>query len=234
MNRGPGAHRCDLAEHKLTTSGLVDPENAKKLGQFAGVDAIVIGIVTPLSGTIRLTVEVLATDSAKVLAAASGDIPKTNSIRQVMGEKEIPEPTSTPSVPRAEIVQPQVPTVAKESEFVRGRALSEGDGVTKDLVEAARCFRRAADLGYAPAQHRLGVAYAKGWGVPRSDTEAVSWYRKAAEQGVAEAQHDLGVRCIQGKGTQMNIVEGIEWYRKSAAQGWQESIRDLKDRGLYP
>src|SRR6266487_307295 len=27
-----------LAEHKLTATGLVDPENAKKLGQFAGVD----------------------------------------------------------------------------------------------------------------------------------------------------------------------------------------------------
>jgi TolB-like protein len=91
-----------LAEHKLTTSGLVDPENAKKLGQFAGVDAIVIGTITPLSGTIRLTVEVLATDSARVLAATSADIPKTNSIRHLIGEPEIPEPTPTPSVPLGE------------------------------------------------------------------------------------------------------------------------------------
>ena len=30
-----------LAEHKLTMSGLVDPENAKKLGRFAGIDATV-------------------------------------------------------------------------------------------------------------------------------------------------------------------------------------------------
>jgi hypothetical protein len=46
---------------------------------------------------------VLATDSAKVLAAASGDIPKTNSIRDVMGEKEIPEPTPTSQVQRTDI-----------------------------------------------------------------------------------------------------------------------------------
>src|SRR5215468_7972996 len=32
-----------LAEHKLTASGLVDPENAKKLGMFAGVDALILG-----------------------------------------------------------------------------------------------------------------------------------------------------------------------------------------------
>jgi TolB-like protein len=91
-----------LAEHQLTASGLVDPENAKKLGQFAGLDAIVIGTITPLSGTIRVTVKVLATDSAKLLAAASADIPKTNSIRDVMGEPEIAEPMPTPQVQRTE------------------------------------------------------------------------------------------------------------------------------------
>jgi Sel1 repeat len=122
-----------------------------------------------------------------------------------------------------------------ETEFNRGRALSKGGtGSAKDLAMAANSFRHAADLGYAPAQQQLAVAYAKGWGVPPSDREAVFWYRKAANQGFAEAQHDLGVRCIQGKGTPKNVAVGIEWYRKSAAQGWQESIQDLRDRGLYP
>src|SRR5689334_739782 len=36
-----------LAEHKLTATGLIDPENAKKLGQFAGVDALILGTITP-------------------------------------------------------------------------------------------------------------------------------------------------------------------------------------------
>jgi Sel1 repeat len=122
-----------------------------------------------------------------------------------------------------------------ETEFDRGRALSKGGtGSSKDLAMAANSFRHAADLGYAPAQQQLAVAYAKGWGVPPSDIEAVFWYRKAANQGFAEAQHDLGVRCIQGKGTAKNVAVGIEWYRKSAAQGWQESIQDLRDRELYP
>ena len=29
----------------MTATGLVDPENAKKLGQFAGVDALIIGTI---------------------------------------------------------------------------------------------------------------------------------------------------------------------------------------------
>jgi hypothetical protein len=94
----------------------VDPENAKKLGQFAGLDTIVIGTITPLSGTIRVTVKVLATDSAKLLGAASADIPKTNSIRAVMGEPEIPEPTPSQSAPRAELVPPHAPTGSDEVE----------------------------------------------------------------------------------------------------------------------
>ncbi len=36
-----------LAEHKLTATGLVDPENAKKLGMFAGVDALILGTIIP-------------------------------------------------------------------------------------------------------------------------------------------------------------------------------------------
>jgi TolB-like protein len=105
-----------LAEHQLTASGLVDPENAKKLGQFAGLDAIVIGTITPLSGTIRVTVKVLATDSAKLLAAASADLPKTNSIRAVMGEPEIAEPTPTPQMQRTEapVEQPIPPRKATD------------------------------------------------------------------------------------------------------------------------
>src|SRR5690242_7187921 len=34
-----------LAEHKLTATGLVDPEYSKKLGQFAGVDALILGTI---------------------------------------------------------------------------------------------------------------------------------------------------------------------------------------------
>lgn len=74
-----------MDEHKLTMSGLVqDPENAKKLGQLAGVDAIVIGTLTPLTNSVRVTIKVLATDSAKLVGAARGNLSKTGSIQQLM------------------------------------------------------------------------------------------------------------------------------------------------------
>ena len=53
-----------LAEHKLTAEGLVDPDNAKKLGQFAGVDALVIGNIIPMSSNVQLTVKIITTAAA--------------------------------------------------------------------------------------------------------------------------------------------------------------------------
>jgi TolB-like protein len=106
-----------LAEHKVTMSGLVDPETAKKMGQFAGVDAIVIGTITSLGGTIRLTVKVISTESAKFLAAASRDLPKTAWIRQTLGEvvpESTPEPVATPQAMRNEFVQRQAPIDSDE------------------------------------------------------------------------------------------------------------------------
>jgi len=113
-------------------------------------------------------------------------------------------------------------------DFARARGLSKGDGVPQDFAEAARYYQRAAESGYAPAQHQLGVAYAKGWGVVQNHQEAVLWYERAAGQGLPEAQHDLAVRYVLGLGTTKDIAKGVEWYRKAAAQGWEESITALR------
>ena len=73
-----------LAEHKLTEEGLVKPENAKKLGEFAGVDAILIGTVTSLDERIFLTVKAVLTDTAEVVAAAKTTFQKTREIQQLL------------------------------------------------------------------------------------------------------------------------------------------------------
>jgi TolB-like protein len=74
-----------LIEHKLTVDGLVEPENAKKLGQFSGVDAIVLGNVTPLEDQVAIVVKMIATDTAEILGAARGRITKSKEIEQLLG-----------------------------------------------------------------------------------------------------------------------------------------------------
>jgi hypothetical protein len=66
-----------LAEHKLSRTGLEEPENVKKLGHFSGVDAIVLGTITPLSDEVRFSVKIISTETADILGAAKGRLPKT-------------------------------------------------------------------------------------------------------------------------------------------------------------
>lgn len=78
-----------LDENKLSRSGLVDPENIKRLGKIAGVDALVIGTVTPLGKSLRVTAKVINTESAKIVGAARGDVEKTPEISELLRTRVI-------------------------------------------------------------------------------------------------------------------------------------------------
>lgn len=73
-----------LAEHRLTEQGLVNPANAKKLGEFAGVDAILIGNVTALDDGVVLMVKAIATNSADIVAAGRIRFARTSEIQQLL------------------------------------------------------------------------------------------------------------------------------------------------------
>lgn len=75
-----------LAEHKLTATGLVDPENAKKLGKFAGVDALVIGNITPIGSKITSTVKVITTETAEIVCAAKARFQADESTEKLLSQ----------------------------------------------------------------------------------------------------------------------------------------------------
>jgi len=61
----------------------VNPANAKKLGEFAGVDAILIGNATVLDDGIVLMVKAISTSSAQIVAAGRIKFAKTSEIQQL-------------------------------------------------------------------------------------------------------------------------------------------------------
>ncbi len=73
-----------VAEHKLSASGIIDPQTARKLGQIAGVDALITGTITPFGDSVRISVKILDTATAKVIGASSGDIAKTKAIEELL------------------------------------------------------------------------------------------------------------------------------------------------------
>jgi hypothetical protein len=52
--------------------------------------------------------------------------------------------------------------------------------VSKDQVESAKWFHKAAEKGYAEAQYNLGVYYAKGEGVVKDLVEAYTLFNLAS------------------------------------------------------
>ena len=104
---------------------------------------------------------------------------------------------------------------------------ARGEGVTQDLVEAAKWLTLAAEQGYAPAQNNLAVCYSTGAGVPKDQAKAIEWIRKSAEQGYARAQCYLGLSYAKGEGVPRDQTQALDWFRKSAAQGFPDALNHL-------
>ena len=106
-----------------------------------------------------------------------------------------------------------------------------GRGVGKDLEEAFKWFRMAAEQDYPPAQNYLGIMYAKGQGVEMDEQEAVRWFLKAAEQNLNIAQYQLGKMYASGRGVERDVVIAYAWFnvaREEANKGSLEKIMTIE------
>lgn len=112
---------------------------------------------------------------------------------------------------------PAAPIRQSQNLFKQARALERGEGVARDLTEAAKLYRTAAEQGHAASQFALGRMYQFGRGVAKDDAAALGWNRKAAAQGNADAQYALGVTYSTGRGVPMDETEATRWYRLAAA-----------------
>jgi hypothetical protein len=72
-----------------------------------------------------------------------------------------------------------------------GMMYERGEGVRRDLEQAAKWYRKAAEQGDVIAQVNLGAFYEQGRGVDQDLDEAEKWYRKAAAQGDPNAHVNL-------------------------------------------
>ncbi|MDD5771906.1 MAG: FlgO family outer membrane protein [bacterium] len=104
-----------LKEHKLAFSDLVNPESAKKLGQIAGVEAIITGSLTPFGESVRLTIKILDVSTAKVIGATAGNIPKTQAINELLARGIEAEVQAQDVSKPIQTISSQKPTKAQQS-----------------------------------------------------------------------------------------------------------------------
>ncbi|KAI7899713.1 uncharacterized protein BX663DRAFT_520137 [Cokeromyces recurvatus] len=94
--------------------------------------------------------------------------------------------------------------------------------IIPDINYARQLFSQAAQLGYAPSQFRLGLAYENGQlQCPIDPRRSIAWYSRAAEQDDANAELALsgwyltGAEGVLGQ----NDQEAYLWAKRAAEKG---------------
>lgn len=96
-----------IREHKLSMTGMIDPETAKRVGKISGVDTLVVGTITSFGDSVRIQSKLLNLETAVAAGAIRIDIPKTKTIEELLGRSVAGIPTiSDPSPPSGAIIKP--------------------------------------------------------------------------------------------------------------------------------
>jgi TolB-like protein len=158
-----------LKEHQISVSGLVDPATIRKLGQFAGVDAIVTGTLVPFSDSVKLTAKVLDVSTAKVMAVSTAELPRTKAIDDLLsrgiaagGQSN----TTSLGSPQHASNSAKVPSVEQnEILFLLKTCSSKGDrivcsGSVTNKATKVRPFQISNGYGSTSAVDNNGNSYA--------------------------------------------------------------------------
>lgn len=90
-------------------------------------------------------------------------------------------------------------------------------GVDCDMVSAVEWWQKAADLGDAYANDRLGYCHRLGkGGLPKDAEQAFAHYLKAAEGGYSEDYFSVGLCYKEGDGVACDDEKAFGWFKKAA------------------
>ena len=124
----------------------------------------------------------------------------------------------TAPVPQA----PDAPANARTLYASAVRQIEAGDAA------GPAALRRAANLGYAPAQFYLAKLYEDGrGGVSKDLPEARRWTERAAVQGDGPAMFNLGLFFAQGDGGPKNDASAVAWFKRAADLGVHDAQYNL-------
>lgn len=94
----------------------------------------------------------------------------------------------------------------------------EGNGVPRQLEEALRWYRSAAESGHAGACNSVGRFYTLGMGVKKNPREALKWYAEGARRGNKNSYMFLGQTYETGEGME-DSSEAFKWFKRAADAG---------------
>ncbi|AIK96287.1 hypothetical protein ID47_05350 [Candidatus Paracaedibacter acanthamoebae] len=139
----------------------------------------------------------------------------------------------------------------KEAQYLVARAYEQGQGIPRDLRQAATWYNKAAEQqhplarqrlaalqsveleiaaqeGDRQAQYELAQAYYYGNGLPLNIDEGINWFKRAAENHHAPAQLFLARLYEKGEHVVQDSTQACEWYDKALQQGEEKALIGLK------
>jgi uncharacterized caspase-like protein len=114
-----------------------------------------------------------------------------------------------------------------EAYYSLGLLYERGRGIKQNATIALSLYDKAATLGYAPAEERVGVFYRFGGigGVPANAQISTAMLTSAAEQGYGPAEYELG--GVYETGTPPDLASAKLWYEKALGRGIEQAQSGL-------
>jgi TPR repeat protein len=106
-----------------------------------------------------------------------------------------------------------------EAQFMYGRLLAEGRGVSPDLRAARQWFAKAADAGVLDAQVALAEMMVNGRGGPLAPAGALELFKEAADKRHSGAMFALGALYSGGHNLPIDRTAAQRWFRAAAELG---------------
>jgi uncharacterized protein len=103
------------------------------------------------------------------------------------------------------------------------------DGVGRNLPEALKWYKKAADTGNPDAETKMGMMLEGGFGTPKDPKQAMEYLDKAAQQGNTAAQMRLGSAYEMGRAVDKNAKRAIQYYEMAANAGVAKAQVKLGD-----
>ena len=112
-----------------------------------------------------------------------------------------------------------------------GDAYLGGHGVERDVEQAEKWLRMAADAGHGRSMTRLGMLLYRDERSDEDKRESLDWYRRAAELGDSSGMISMGLAYREGRCVPVDEKRAVEWFIKAHEAGARNAA-DLAGRLL--
>lgn len=121
----------------------------------------------------------------------------------------------------------------------------EGNGIQRNDIEAAKCFKKAADLGLESGDVNYSICLFEGKGVQKNIDEAVKYLKMGVKLNDPQCMYNLGLLYMAGTGVEKNREEGEKLLKIASENGYEHALeigdyvhshhneKDLKNSFVY-